>query len=157
MAPLNLAEPTGRYLSFAEREELALLRAQGLGVRAIARKMGRDPSTISRESRRNAATRGGKLEYRATVAQWKAQTAARRPKLAKLATNPQLNEYVRQRLSGELKRPDGTAAPGPPTTWKGLNKPHRADRRWATAWSPEQISRRLAVDFAHDKDIRISH
>ena len=157
MAPLNLAEPTGRYLSFAEREELALLRAQGLGVRAIARKMGRDPSTISRELRRNAASRGGKLEYRATVAQWKAQTAARRPKLAKLATNPQLNEYVRQRLSGELKRPDGTAVSGPPTTWKGLNKPHRADRRWATAWSPEQISRRLAVDFAHDEDMRISH
>ena len=157
MPPLSLAEPTGRYLSFSEREELALLRAQGLGVRAIAREMGRDPSTISRELRRNAATRRGKSEYRATVAQWKAQTAARRPKPAKLATNSRLNEYVRQRLSGELKRPDGTAAPGPPTTWKGLNKPHRADRRWATAWSPEQISRRLAVDFPHDDDMRISH
>jgi IS30 family transposase len=144
-------------LSFAEREELALLRAQGGGVRAIARKMGRDPSTISRELRRNAATRGGKLEYRATVAQWKAQTAAKRPKLAKLATNDRLCEYVQERLSGALKRPDGTAVPGPPTTWKGLNKPHRADRRWATAWSPEQISRRLIVDFPHDEDMRISH
>jgi hypothetical protein len=68
-----------------------------------------------------------------------------------------LNEYVRQRLSGELKRPDGTAALGPPTTWKGLNKPHRADRRWATSWSPEQISRRLVVEFADDEDMRISH
>jgi IS30 family transposase len=157
MPPLSLADPTGRYLSFAEREELALLRAQGGGVRAIARKMGRDPSTISRELRRNAATRGGKLEYRATVAQWKAQTAAKRPKLAKLATNDRLCEYVQERLSGALKRPDGTAVPGPPTTWKGLNKPHRADRRWATAWSPEQISRRLIVDFPHDEDMRISH
>jgi IS30 family transposase len=157
MSPLSLAEPTGRYLSFAEREELALLRAQGLGVRAIARAMNRDPGTISRELRRNAATRAGKLEYRATVAQWKAQMAAKRPKPAKLATNPRLNEYVRERLSGELKRPDGTAAPGPPTTWKGLNKPHRADRRWATAWSPEQISRRLVVDFPDDEDMRISH
>lgn len=62
MTPLPLAEPSGRYLSFAEREELALLRAQGLGVRACARKMGRAPSTISRELRRNAATRGSKLE-----------------------------------------------------------------------------------------------
>jgi IS30 family transposase len=157
MAPLSLAEPTGRYLSFAEREELSLLRAQGLGVRAIARELGRSPSTISRELRRNAATRSGRAEYRATVAQWKAQVAAKRPKPAKLATNPRLCEYVRERLSGELKRPDGAAAPGPSTTWKGLNKPHRADRRWATAWSPEQISRRLVVDFPDDEDMRISH
>lgn len=157
MTPLPLGEPSGRYLSFAEREELALLRAQGLGVRATARKMGRDPSTISRELRRNAATRSGKLEYRATVAQWKAQTAAKRPKPAKLATNPRLHEYVRERLSGELKRPDGTAVRGPATTWKGLNKPHRGDRRWGTAWSPEQISRRLVIDFPDDDDMRISH
>lgn len=143
MPPRSLAEPTGRYLSFAEREELALLRAQGLGVRAIARGMGRDPSTISRELRRNAATRSGKLEYRATVAQWKAQLAAKRSKPAKLATNDRLCEYVRERLSGELKRPDGTAVPGPPTAWKGLNKPHRADRRRATAWSPATIDRTI--------------
>jgi IS30 family transposase len=38
-----------------------------------------------------------------------------------------------------------------------LNKPHRDDRRWATAWSPEQISRRLVVDFPDDADMRISH
>ena len=157
MAPLSLAEPSGRYLSFAEREELALLRARGLGVRAIARELRRDPGTISRELRRNAATRGDKLEYRATVAQWKAQVAAKRPKPAKLATNPRLAEYVRERLAGELRRPDGTAASGPPTTWKGLNKPHRADRRWATAWSPEQIAQRLVVDFPNDEGMRISH
>ena len=157
MPPLSLAEPSGRYLSFEEREELALLKAQGLGVRAIARELKRDPGTISRELRRNAATRGGKPEYRATVAQWKAQTAARRPKPAKLATNPRLLEYVQTRLSGQLQRPDGSVAPGPPTIWKGLNKPHRADRRWATAWSPEQISQRLRVDFPHDEDMRISH
>src|SRR3954463_5825196 len=87
MPPLSLAEPSGRYLSFHEREELALPKAQGLGVRAIARELQRDPGTISRELRRNAATRGGKREYRGTVAQWTTQTAARRPKPAKLATN----------------------------------------------------------------------
>lgn len=48
---------SGRYLSFAEREEIALLRAQDFGVRAIARSLGRSPSTISRELRRNASTR----------------------------------------------------------------------------------------------------
>src|SRR5215217_7772443 len=157
MPPLSLAEPTGRYLSFSEREEIAMLKAQGQGVRAIARELRRDPGTISREVRRNAATRGGKPDYRASVAQWKAQTAARRPKPAKLASNPRLQDYVPARLSGQLQRPDGTVVAGPPTTWKGLNKPHRADRRWATAWSPEQISRRLVLDFPDDVDMRISH
>ena len=157
MPPLSLAEPAGRYLSFVEREEIALLTAQGRGVRAVARELSRDPGTISRELRRNAATRGGKPDYRATVAQWKAQTAARRPKPAKLTTNARLKDYVQARLSGQLQRPDGTVVAGPATAWKGLNKPHRADRRWATAWSPEQISRRLPVEFPDDEHMRISH
>ena len=63
MPPLSLAPPSGRYLSFPEREEIAVLKAQGLGVRETARRLGRHPSTISRELRRNAATRSGKLEY----------------------------------------------------------------------------------------------
>jgi len=53
---------SGRYLSLAEREELAILRVQGAGVREIARQMGRSASTISRELRRNAATRSGGLD-----------------------------------------------------------------------------------------------
>ncbi|WP_298807084.1 IS30 family transposase [uncultured Pseudokineococcus sp.] len=157
MAPMDLSELTSRYLSLAEREDIALLRAQGLGVREVARRLGRDPSTISRELRRNAATRSRSSGYRPSVAQWKAETAARRPKAAKLVVNPVLREYVQERLSGQLEHPDGTVAPGPATTWKGLNKPHRGDRRWATAWSPEQISRRLVVDFPDDDDMRISH
>ena len=71
---MSLAEPTGRYLSFAEREEIALL--QGPGARVCGRspaRSGATPGTISRELRRNAATRGGKPEYRAAVAQWKAE------------------------------------------------------------------------------------
>ena len=74
MSTLDLAPLSGRYLSFDEREEISLLRAQRVGVREIARQLGRAASTISRELRRNgnAATRGGKLEYRASVAQWKA-------------------------------------------------------------------------------------
>ncbi|GAB3712204.1 hypothetical protein GCM10028793_47170 [Nocardiopsis oceani] len=73
MPPISLDEPTGRYLSFVEREEIALLRAHGCGVREIARRIGGDAGTISRELRRNTATRGDKPEYRALVAQWKAQ------------------------------------------------------------------------------------
>jgi IS30 family transposase len=158
MAPISLDEPSSRYLSFAEREEIALLRAQGKGVREIGRSIGRDAGTISRELRRNAATRGGKPEYRAMVAQWKAQQAAKRPKTAKLVSNPRLREYVQERLSGSVCRPDGTLVAGPkPPAWKGLNKPHRQDRRWVTAWSPEQIARRLRIDFADDESMRISH
>ena len=59
MPPISLAEPAGRYLSFEEREEIALLRAKQVGVREIARRIDRDPGTISRELRRNAATRSG--------------------------------------------------------------------------------------------------
>jgi DNA-binding transcriptional ArsR family regulator len=87
MPPIDLAPRSGRYLSFSEREELALLRAHDCGVCEIARRLGRSPSTISRELRRNAATRGGTLTYRATVAQWKAERASKRPKAGKLAEN----------------------------------------------------------------------
>lgn len=158
MTPLSLDAPSGRYLSFEEREEIALLRAKDKGVREIARELGRDPGTISRELRRNAATRSGKQEYRALVAQWKAQQAARRPKVAKLVTNDLLREYVQERLAGTVRRPDGSVVEGPtPPAWKGLNKPHRADRRWSLAWSPEQISHRLKIDFPDDGSMRISH
>jgi IS30 family transposase len=157
--PLFMVAPvTGRYLSFPEREEIAMLKAQGAGVREIARRLGRDPSTISRELRRNAATRGGKLDYRASVAQWKAELLARRPKTAKLVTNDRLREYVQERLSGQVRRLDETPAPGPAAApWKGRNKPRRQDRRWACAWSPEQVSHRLRIDFPDDDSMRISH
>ncbi|RFU18915.1 IS30 family transposase [Geodermatophilus marinus] len=159
MPPISLAEPTGRYLTFEEREEIAILRATGAGVRQIARVVQRDPATISRELRRNAATRGGRPEYRATVAQWKAQQAAKRPKVAKLVTNQRLRDYVQERLNGTVRRADGTIVVGPVAAgWKGRKmKPHRADRRWVTAWSPQQISNRLVLDFPEDESMRISH
>ena len=149
---------SGRYLSFSEREEIAILKAQGIGVRETARRLGRSPSTISRELRRNAATRCGRLEYRASVAQWKAELVAQRPKTAKLVADARLREYVQQRLAGEVGRADGTSAAGPATApFKGRNKPRRQDRRWVSAWSPQQISERLKLDFPDDLGMRISH
>jgi IS30 family transposase len=157
MAPISLLPPSERYLSFAEREELALLRVQGCGVREMARRLGRSPSTVSRELRRNAATRGGTLRYRATVAQWKAERAAQRPKTVKLADNERLRAYVQARLAGAVTDAEGGPIPGPNVPWKGRRHGPRADRRWGSCWSPEQISRRLRVDFPDDASMRISH
>jgi IS30 family transposase len=158
MPPFNLEPLSGRHLSFHEREEIALLRAQGKGVRQIARAIGRDPSTISRELRRNAATRADSSGYRASVAQWKAEVAGKRSKPAKLVTNPTLRAYVEERLSGQICRPDGTIVTGPPhPRFTGNAKPHRKHRAWVRAWSPEQISQRIKVDFPHDESMRISH
>ena len=161
MPPTHLSPsskaPSGRYLSFADREEIAIMRAQGHGVRAIARQLNRPPCTISRELRRNATKRNGAWDYRATTAQWHADRSARRPRPAKLAINQALQGYVQDRLAGMIARPDGTAVRGPNVVWKGRRAVHRQSRRWATAWSPEQIARRLRIDFPEDETMRISH
>jgi len=157
MPSISQAPLSGRYLSFEEREEIALLNAAGRGVREIARRVGRAPSTISRELRRNAATRSGGFVYRATTAQWHAERRAQRPKPAKLASNPVLHEYVQDRLAGVITAPDGTPVAGPEVRWIGRRHGRRKDRRWARAWSPEQIANRLRVEFPDDLSMRISH
>ena len=157
--PLFLSNPISeRYLSFAEREEIALLRAQDVGIREIARVIGRSPSTVSRELARNAATRSGKLEYRASVAQWKSELVARRPKPCKLVKNERLHQYVQDRLDGNIRDAHGREIAGPrQAPFIGRNKPHRGDRKWVNGWSPEQIANRLQVDFPDDPSMRISH
>jgi IS30 family transposase len=101
----------GRCLSFAEREEIALGRARGETIRVIARRLGRAPSTISRELRRNADRRDG--GYRATTAHALAYERASRPKPAKLATNLRLRQLVQddlirryspEQIAGRLRR-----------------------------------------------------
>jgi IS30 family transposase len=100
----------GRCLSFAEREEIALARARGETIRVIARRLGRSPSTVSRELRRNADRDGG---YRATTAHARAFERASRPKPAKLATNVRLRAIVQddlrrrfspEQIAGRLRR-----------------------------------------------------
>jgi transposase, IS30 family len=97
MPTLSLAEPTGRYLSMAEREEIAVGLAQGKSVRGIARCLQRSPSTISREIARNRKSRS-QWCYRATAAQSRADTMARRPKRAKLAVHDRLRQRVQTDL-----------------------------------------------------------
>jgi len=157
--PLFMSKPvSNRYLSFDQREEIGLLRAQEIGVREIARRIGRSPSTVSRELTRNAATRGGKLEYRASVAQWKAELVAKRPKPSKLVVNPRLREYVQEHLEGSICDAQGREVAGPQqAAFIGRNKPHRCDRKWVKGWSPQQIANRLHLDFPNDPSMRISH
>ena len=85
---------SGRYLSVAEREEIAVGVAAGEPVRVIAVRLGRAPSTVSREIRRNGTRRG----YRAVAAQAQAEFRARRPKTARLAGNARLRGWVQDRL-----------------------------------------------------------
>jgi IS30 family transposase len=126
MSPVSLAEPSGRYLSMGEREDVAVLRGR-VSIREIARRLGRAPSTISRELARNSPPLGGPGQYRATSAQARAQARARRPKQSRLARDPRLRDYVQDHLGGPAR------------------------------WSPEQISRRLVGDFPDDEDMRVSH
>jgi IS30 family transposase len=98
MPPLDLAEPRGRYLSFSEREEIALGKAANLGVREIARQLGRAASTVSREIARGCLTRRPRGRYRASVAQARAEQRARRPKPSRLTLNGALRAHVQQGL-----------------------------------------------------------
>jgi transposase, IS30 family len=119
-----------RYLSLEEREEIAVLRAEKLSMREIARRLGRAASTISRELERNSLPLRKERpkmprKYRATVAQAKAEQRAKRPKQAKLAGDDRLREVVRD----------------------GLTR-----RR-----SPRQISARLRLEFPDEPEMRVSH
>ncbi len=99
----------GRCLTLAQREEIAIGRARGDSVRAIAAVIGRSPSTVSRELRRNLDGLG---RYRATSAHALAYVRASRPKPAKLVSNPQLRgmveadlamKYSPEQIAGRLK------------------------------------------------------
>jgi transposase, IS30 family len=96
VAPSAVRAGRGRYLSLAEREEIAVGLAAGLSLREIARRLGRPASTVSREIARNSTR--GRYRYRAVAAQVRAEERARRPKPAKLAVNAPLHGWVQEKL-----------------------------------------------------------
>jgi len=96
--PTRAVEPSGRYLCKAERDELAALHHGGLGVREIARRLGRDPGTVSRELKRGGTSRG----YRPAVGQEYVDGGRSKPRSAKLATNLRLRREVQQGLRSRL-------------------------------------------------------
>ena len=140
VVPAHLhVQPSGRYLSIAEREEIFVGVERGESIRQIARRLQRAPSTIQRELRRNMrhqyrtrsqlrAPRGRPRvlpwDYRPSVAQLWTEHRARRPKAAKLATHLELREHVQARLLKKL--------------------------------SPRQISVELKRLFADDPSMRVS-
>ena len=114
----------GRCLSFAEREQIAMSHAAGVSVRAIAAQLGRSPSTISRELRRNAEPGGG---YRASSAHAMAYHRASRPKPAKLAVNLALrgrSSRICRRGTHRSRSPAGCAWSSPTTRRCGCHRDH---------------------------------
>jgi IS30 family transposase len=100
MCPISLDEPSGRYLSLAEREEIAIGLAREESIRSIAARLGRAPSTVSREVRRGSRQGYPRGErYRAVLAQHAAEARARRPKPTKLAQSPRLRTLVQAWLA----------------------------------------------------------
>ncbi len=97
--PRHKLESSGRYLSLEERLQIADLHLSGTGVRAIARKVGRPASTISRELRRNSPQPGsrGRGKYAPYAAQKRTELRARRPKASKFE-HAELADVVQAKL-----------------------------------------------------------
>ncbi|MEO8745414.1 MAG: IS30 family transposase [Candidatus Dormiibacterota bacterium] len=139
--PDVLAHPSNRYLAFSEREEIFAGVERDLSINAIAKAIGRAPSTVQRELRRNMSKqqyrtrsqldhqrgrpRTAPWEYRPSLAQRRADNAGRRPKSARLATNLPLREIVQAKLIERL--------------------------------SPEQIAVELRSEFPDDSEMWVSH
>src|SRR5919112_802367 len=83
----------GTHLTLDERERLAEAKTEGLSLRAIARRLGRAASTVSRELRRNALPKGGYLPVHAEGCY-----RERRQRQAVLERDERLGRFVRERL-----------------------------------------------------------
>jgi IS30 family transposase len=98
-APISHRRPvviSARFLSESERITIADLLHARRSIRAIAREIGRSPSTVSREIRRNTHEPSG--NYRPRTAQRSAERRRCRQRIGKIAENPELREFVREHL-----------------------------------------------------------
>jgi IS30 family transposase len=96
--------PAPGRLTLADREEITIGLSRGERLTAIAGRLGRSVSTVSRE----VAVNGGREDYRAWAGQRRAQERARRPKPSKMGTCPKLRDQVEEWLS-EWWSPDEIA------------------------------------------------
>ncbi|WP_392757295.1 IS30 family transposase [Streptomyces sp. LN590] len=99
-AALPEASRSSRYLSLLERKQIATLRERGLGVREIAERLGRSPSTVSRELRRNSLPHDNGI-YDADLAHHRSRERSGRPRRVKLAADPELKAEVQAKLNLE--------------------------------------------------------
>jgi IS30 family transposase len=113
--------PRPGSLTIADREEITIGLIKGESFTAIAQRINKVPSTVSRE----VAANGGRDDYRAWAGYLRAEQRCRRPKPTKLASCPELLSEVTAGLNG--------------------------------FWSPQEISRRLRIDFAGDPMMQVSH
>ncbi|MGB6057909.1 MAG: IS30 family transposase [Microthrixaceae bacterium] len=119
--PRERHDPGPRCLSIEERIEIRVGLEVGKSLRAIAAGLGRSPSTVCREVNNN----GGRDDYRPVAAHRRAGEQARRPKVTKLAANPELARRVIDGLEH--------------------------------LWSPQQVSKVLAIAFSDDVSMQLSH
>jgi helix-turn-helix protein len=112
------AARSSRFLSLLERQRVATLRDRGLGVREIARRLGRAPSTISRQLRRNTPPHDNGI-YDADLAHARARASARRERIGKLIGDDVLRALVQQKLELDWS-PQQIAA------WLGVAHPDRS-------------------------------
>lgn len=113
-------EPRAGCLTIGDREQILLGIGRGESLSAIARSLGRSPSTVTREVNAN----GGREHYSAWHAHERAREQARRPKRCKLRRGKLLREV---------------------------------SRRLEQLWSPQEIARRLPLEFPDDPEMRVSH
>lgn len=102
LPPVALPEASrsGHYLSLLERNRIATLRERGLGVREIPDRLGRAPSTVSRELRRNSLPHDNGV-YDADLAHHRSLERSGRPRRVKLAADPELKAEVQAKLDLE--------------------------------------------------------
>jgi IS30 family transposase len=130
VAPRPARPPSSRFLTLEDREIIAVRLAAGVSQAQIARELGKHPSTIGREIKRNSDqpfVGHVRREYLASRAHRRARERAARPKPAKLRrnVNPELHDHVQAKLKEN--------------------------------WSPEQISRELKIEFPTRPEMRVSH
>ena len=121
LPPARVAEETrsSRYLTLLERQRIATLREHGHGIREIARRIGRAPSTVSRELRRHLKPHD-KGMYDADLAHARARDNARRERAGTLVVDPELRELVADKL-------EDTWSPQQISAWLRAEYPDRPE------------------------------